>query len=238
LRLEERVIPVLNLGTYFKVNSPVAATDADDMRAFVYLCKDNQRAYSTFTFQHPNHPQNQLFSFSTPQQAWSYFAEAVSAGGLWTMALASLKRRVNSIALVPVPASCTTSTTTGERWGAKGLAEALARKGLGRVVQAAVNIEATEATRGKRRTASEINKNLRWYEEPRVGETVVYIDDVLTWGKHIAALDCFLGKPPGALAIAVACTDGRPEERAVAARLRKIVYSGLGDSQIQVYDTD
>lgn len=220
-----RVIPVVCLGTYYRKGSPVASDDAAEMREFVYHAKANRHYYSTIGLRHPSHPKKHL-AIRNPQEAWRASAEMLCGGGggrLWDMALQYMKRAVPHPVLVPIPASCTTASSIDGRWAARGFAEALAAQGIGRVVLALVQKVATEPTHGRHVPASELYPNLEWFDgRIRPHETVVYVDDVLTRGYHIAAQDSFMGRPAHALGITVATTDIVERPRAIQARIREV----------------
>jgi hypothetical protein len=234
-----RRIPILSLGTYYKVGSPAASTDANEMRGFVYLTKANQESYDyPIGFHHPNHPQPNGVALRYPHEAWAFTAATLSQGKLWQSALTHLKRQVPNPVLVPIPASCTTASNIEGRWAARGIAEAIAAQGIGRVALAVVNKVAGEPTRGKHPPPSELLENLSWYDDrfDPSSETVVYVDDVLTWGSHIAAVDHFIGRPRGALGITVACTDGATRASAIKARIRTLTFRENIDEK-QIVDT-
>lgn len=201
----------------------MASDDADLMRGFVYLTKNNRENNSSIWFRHPSHPTPAGLLVRNAQEAWQFTADVLSQGKLWEHAVAYLKKQVPNPALVPIPASCTTADNIDGRWAARGLAHAIAGNGIGRVLLAVVNKQATEPTRGKHVPPSELIKNLVTHDAGlQPWETVVYVDDVLTWGNHIVAVDQFMGCPESAFGVTVAATDGVERKLAVKARLRGI----------------
>lgn len=195
------------------------------MREFVYHSKANRDYYAFIPLNHPSHPKKRVV-LRNPQQAWQATAEILTSPGggrLWEMALKYINRVVPAPVLVPIPASCTTASNIGGRWAARGLAETLAAHGIGRVVLALVQKVATQPTHGRHVPPSELYPNLAWFDgRIHPHETVVYVDDVLTRGYHIAAADAFMGRPANALGLTVATTDIVTRRRAIQARLRSV----------------
>jgi hypothetical protein len=212
----------------------MASSDASEMRGFVYLSKNNREHHGLIGFRHPNHPRPNGVVLRCAEDAWRFTADVLVKGKMWEQALAHLKRTAAHPALVPIPASCTTSDNIDGRWAARGIASAIAAQGIGRIVLAVVNKQATVPTRGQHVPPSVLGKNLAWYDgDIKPWETVVYVDDVLTWGYHIVAVDRFMGGPKNALGITVAATDGVTRKKAIKARIRGI-HAGPGVDDVSV----
>ena len=121
-----------------------------------------------------------------------------------------LRGQAERVALIPVPASGTTMETqaTG-RWPAKRLAEALARLGLGSPIPCVVHRVAKppKHATGDKTPAEELRHNLVALQTVPSGYVPVYVDDVISWGNHVAAVDDALGAPEGARALVIAFAD-------------------------------
>ncbi len=198
------------------------------MRRFVYLNKNNRAWFAPAEIAHRQHPRfPHKLRIETPQRAWHYTAEVLVDGKLWGMAIEYIERKITHPVLVPIPASCTTSSNIEGRWSALGIAREVAARGLGRVLIPAVLKTATGETKGKSVPASVLRANLTWYEEPKLKpwETIVYVDDVLNRGAHIVSVDAFLGHPKLAAAITVGCTETVQRKTAMRARINELSYS-------------
>lgn len=60
-------------------------------------------------------------------------------------------------------------------------------------------------------------------------EALLYVDDLLTWGRHIAAVDRVLEHGRSSGAFTVATTDAKSGRDCFATRLRQVVYDVAAD---------
>ena len=216
-----RKIPALAIGTYDTARVPAGPNDASirAMRNLVYLAKDNSQR-EPFAIDHPRHPSDAVVTLSTPAEAYAYVA------AIMIEECPRLRAHADRIALIPVPASGTTATTVGVgRWPALGIARALERLNMGTVHVCAVQRVATAAvhTTTQRPDAASLRKNLEVLRMPPPRSIAVYVDDVITWGHHIAALDNALGSPPEPRAMVVAFCDSQKFD-AFDVRERTVTY--------------
>jgi hypothetical protein len=184
------------LGTLFTVQSAKlsSAPNSGPMQTLAWLAKNNRppEKRKVGFVKHTWHPAEEAISLSTPDDAYGYAAEIFTAPAVRGHALEALGIAAWPIALVPVPASCTVrNRTPGERWPALAFAEQLAARGLGRVVPCVVNKKPTqEQTTSRSRTpAHEVAENLEVIGTPPRGHSVVFVDDVITWGARTAAMN-------------------------------------------------
>jgi len=228
-----RTIKAAGLGTLFTVKGAKLSNAAhiDEMQTLAWLAKANRAAGARKVgfVNHPWHPSKEEQYLSTPDDAYAYAASIFASPEVWPHVLADLGLEGKAIALVPMPASCTTkSSAPGERWPALALAKALASHGLGNVYPCVVNRSVTqEQTASKVRIqAHAIADNHEVLVRPPLGHAFLLVDDVITWGKRTAAVDHSLGGRRDTGAICIAFTDDNTQtEDAYRPKLRTITYS-------------
>lgn len=223
-------IVAVGLGTLYTVSGAKQSTSSNKgpMQTLVWLAKNNRPVdkRKTGPVSHPWHPSGAARTLTTPEEAYLYAAEIFTHPKLLPYSLNALGVAGWPIALVPIPASSTTrGSGEGERWPALAFARELERHGVGRVRRCVVNKAATneQTASGARTPAHEIAANLELLDYPKEGEAVVFVDDVITWGKRMAAVNHVLGwsGPTAAVCIAftsdgdvVDCLD--PKKRVIA----------------------
>lgn len=184
-----RVIPLVAAGTYYANKSPAAGPNASRMQGLVWHAKLNRTPplSSTWHLEHPAHPVS-VVPISCAIDAWEYSAEL-----LYRIGAIGALRPASRVALVPIPASGTTRATaeTG-RWPARELARRLEARGLGRLSMSLVQQRETRERKGERGKTQELYENLEILVPPAPDEVVVFVDDVVTWGEHLAAADATL----------------------------------------------
>jgi hypothetical protein len=197
------------------------------MRGLFYRVKDNNPALQARrgeSVNHPSHPTGKAQTIQTADSARRYVAEIFNAHRQRILELLGLGGRV--IGLVPIPSSKTTRSTMTDGWNASRLAEALAAGGGG-TVRACVAWKSPRAARhqgGKGTPAGELAGNIDLIEMPPQNEALLYVDDLLTWGNHIAAIDHVLvdGRVSGAFTVAT--TDKKSGIDCFGTRMRQVVY--------------
>jgi hypothetical protein len=190
-----KIVPVVAVGTYYKYKSPAAGPNAGSMQGLVWHAKQNRSPPLADKWQlhHPRHPAGTPVAVGNGPQAYAYAANVLHA----VAAVAWLNPGSLPVALIPVPASNTTRATmqTG-RWPARELANELAQRGVGRVCLALAQKVGTESQKGARGKMLPLLENLEVVALPHASEFVVYVDDVITYGEHVAAVDRVL-RPTG-----------------------------------------
>ncbi|MEJ7728249.1 MAG: hypothetical protein WKG00_03455 [Polyangiaceae bacterium] len=184
-----------------------------------YLAKNNRPRSYPANVAHPHHPSGQRLRLNTPAEAYAYVAEVARSLRLELKGSLGFGVR-QTFLLVPVPSSDVTENSVDTaRWPARELAKALAVQGFGRVWKPVVNREATEPTHAKKDAApaapvptlskAEIiaHNYVRRRSPPPTADPILYVDDLLTWGDHLVALDHVLAPRirRGAFAIAITC---------------------------------
>jgi len=189
-----KVIPLRAAGTYYTNRSPAAGPNASLMQGLVWHAKQNRTppVTSVWHLDHPQHPAQRAIPIGNAADAYAYAADVLLPTGAVGMA-----SRGMPIALVPIPSSNTTRATmrTG-RWPARELARQLAARGMGRLCLALAQRVETQSRKGERGKTRSLLENLEVVVAPPANELVVYVDDVVTWGEHIAAADLLL-RPSG-----------------------------------------
>jgi hypothetical protein len=220
-------VPIACLGTYYKAGSPARGLHMTQMRGLFYRVKDNNPALQTLkgeNVNHPAHPSGASLTIQTSDSARLYVAEIFNARReriLERLGLAGCE-----IALVPIPSSKTTRGTMSDGWNASRLADALAAGGGGKVRTCVAwkNPRRARHEGGKETPGGELADNIDLIELPPRGEALLYVDDLLTWGNHIAAIDYALGSGRPTAAFTVATTDKKSGIDCFATRLRQVVY--------------
>lgn len=201
-----REVPVASLGTYYTPSSPHAGANADPMRGLVYLAKNNRPDVSGRSLFHPDLPPRYL---QNPGAAYKYVAELFA--GQWSQVLQSLKLSSSQkLVLVPIPSSEATleAAHANCRWPAARMAKELSKKGLGSARICLLQHQPTKAkVEGGHLEAHEIAANFQVYQNIEDNEVALFVDDVITWGKHIAAADhALLGGEGRSAGIMIAAT--------------------------------
>jgi hypothetical protein len=191
-------LTAVGLGTMYTVHGARGSTSKNigPMQTLAWLAKDNRPPgeRKTGPIKHPFHPGTQFARLETYENILKRTLEVLGLRGY-------------PIALVPVPASCTTAKSLpGERWPARAFARQLAKRGFGTVKRCIVNIQPTQeqTNTGSRTPAHEIAANMKKIATPASGEAVIFVDDIITWGKRMSAVHHVLdwGGLSGALCIA------------------------------------
>lgn len=200
-----KAIRVLGPGTYYIPRSPHAGLNASPMRGLFYLVKANRAEPGRNFLNHPNHPSGAGRQLSTFEAGTKYAAELMGfMGGKEFPRWAG-----GPLLLVPVPSSKTTATTmnTGN-WPTLRLARELERLGVGTVFPAVVmKREMRSKLEGAEPRAEEFAENLHVVRQVPAGARVVYVDDLCTWGNHLAGIDAVLTPHQESMALVVAFTD-------------------------------
>jgi hypothetical protein len=220
----------LGLGTLYTVQGAKHSnsTNIGPMQTLAWLVKDNRPPdeRKTGRVAHKWHPDKASRLLETPQDAYEYAAEIYTSTAKRALDVLGLPKW--SIALVPAPASCTTKVASSHgRWPALAMAKALEVRGFGRVVPCLVNKKATDEQTlapGKRTPAHEIASNMEIVAKPPSGHAVLFVDDVITWGRRLAAMNHVLQwrGPTAALCVAFTSEQGstvdcyKPKRRVIA----------------------
>lgn len=196
------------------------------MRGLFYRVKDNNPELQKRgqRVNHPAHPSKVDHLIQTADFARSYVAEIFNIHRPRILELLGLAGR--SIALVPIPSSKTTRSALADGWNASRLADAIAAGGGGTVRRSlAWKLPMrSRAEGGEELPAHELAENIDLIERPPPDEALLYVDDLLTWGNHVAAVDHALagGRPSGAFTVAT--TDAKSGRDCFATRLRQVIY--------------
>jgi hypothetical protein len=202
-----REISALALGTYYPPKVTNTPDDADALRTLAWLVKNKYpRRPRVCRIDYPGHPSGQQV-LRNQAKACAYIAKLCAAR--WARICEELGLPANGqLDLVPIPSSeVTADTLLTARWGARDLARALAARGLGKAVGAVVNrvkLKAAHETEG-RHTASKLHANFQARRKPT--QPVLLIDDILTQGRHVAAMDEMLKAPDSIAVLAVGFTE-------------------------------
>ncbi len=213
-------IQVVAAGTYYIPHSPHAGENVWPMRGLVWHAK-NKKVTAAQSIAHPilAMPSQIL---STPAHAYEYGADVLAA--LWRKY--GPKPTGRPMLLVPIPAHTTTRLSpTTERWPARALALALERRGLGKTWTGLFNQVPfpTSDHEGVRHSVDELRASWAGSERPPYGSEVVLIDDLLTWGKHLAAAHSMLAPEVPGWAMTIATTDSTTMD-AYVPRVRTVSY--------------
>ena len=209
--MSRRELPAITLGTYYTTRGGYSRPNDSTMRNYVYIAKDDY-SISGVTIEHPRHPKKKPRLIKTPVDAHEYFAEIIRAHKTRIYERLGIDTGY-PITLVPIPTSQTTRATLGAaRWPGRDIATALEREGFGKVMPALAfkNARQSKHARGPSLKAHELYAELEVVEKPDEDDTIVLIDDVITWGEHVAAADaCFVNGNVVALAVATTGSDLR-----------------------------
>jgi hypothetical protein len=223
-----RKIRGLALGTYYAIGASGGASSphASEMRGLVYAVKNNRlRPNPPQVIAHSRHPAAARGVWVDRNNAVDYVA-AIVAKHLGKIC-ARLQLDPNDAVLVPIPSSTVVrSTIDTDRWPALKLARAFEAVGLGRCRIAAVNRTPmpSKTSGAARRTTSGILANLEAVERLTKRSSIVLVDDVVTRGRRVAALDIALGRPAAICVIVVGITDADAVPDCYRPRLFEVRY--------------
>lgn len=224
-----RRIACYSFGIYYKHRSPHVhgVSNVHPMRDLVYLVKNNRDRQSPATLPHPSTPDAGAVRVESPKRACAYVAAALIA--CWSRVQQALQLGGAQIALVPVPSSeVDESSIETARWPGRELARELERRGCGTTCLCVVNSAGHQPKHSSGRVAApDLAQRLRLIATPPTGATVVYVDDLITWGDHLAAIDRFMGEPGDlgrALSVGVTADRGRAITDCLQAQTRTIAY--------------
>lgn len=229
-------VPVLGLGTYYTTRGMDWAYDipgARELRGWAFHAKDNGHS-TDVVVRHPNNPDRTHYVLRSADNASWYAAQVGKI--LIPEAFQDLEFKQRSTILIPIPASGTTRATANGRWPALRMARALESAGVGTVLQRVYfkQPQVASHSRSQRPGADELRAALDvsnsvfippWY-------SVVYVDDLLTWGDHMVAVHEALGRPKQAMGFTVGCTDGSRVSNALEPRYRLVKYKMLDDIEV------
>jgi hypothetical protein len=186
------------VGSYYKLGSPLAGLNANPMRGLVYLVTNQRKEPIPSSIQHPLHPGNRMMRLETPANAYAYVAEIVAVHQRDVRTALAITRP--NIALVPIPAAnVVRGNRATDRWPSRDLALELERLGFGKVRPCVVHKDAMRPRFSyEEDPAHELAQNLVIIGRPMPNEAVVYVDDIVTSGDRISAIDQALGQPAGA----------------------------------------
>jgi hypothetical protein len=210
------------------------------MRGLFYRVKDNNAKTQKHgqRMNHPRHPSGEDHVIQTADQARRYVAEIFNARRQRIFELLGLAGR--NVAFIPIPSSKTTRDTLAAGWNASRLADALAAGGGG-IVRACVAWKTATSSRaegGDEVPAEELVRRIEIVSAPPDDEALLFVDDLLTWGNHVAAVDQILvaaGRPAGAFTVAT--TDGKDCVDCFVPRMRQVLYDpGLAEWGVRVED--
>ena len=187
-----RTIRGVALATYYAKGAEAAQATANSssIRTLVYAVKNNRaRPNQAQLVIHSRHPAAPAGVWVDRDNAIGYVAAIVARH------LPRIRQRLGIEAggavLVPVPSSSVTKDTVeSDRFPALKLARAYEEVGLGECRVAAINRTVVQGkTLGVKRTADEIFKNLVLMGRMQRECSVVFVDDLVTTGASLAAID-------------------------------------------------
>jgi hypothetical protein len=229
----QRTLRILGLGTYYGKKADEPAPDADQLRRLAWHVKAKWKLGPVrVTYQ--GMPQTLLWN---QHQACEFVAEFWA--NVWE-ALCDYFEVPNNgdVDLVPVPSSeVTKDNFRTARWGADKIAAAMQRRKLGTVKHCVVNRTSTQPSHEsvERQTAKEIFDNYEVIARPQ--RHVLYIDDIFTQGRHLAALDSVLQRPAIAGMLVIGFTDYEHRATCLDLRGKTLQYTDM-NSSIAVSDDD
>jgi hypothetical protein len=231
-----RSIRVFALGTYYKTKAPTPGENAWPMRWLTYWAKkDEKRACRREVLCHPLYPKKHaLFEITSHEEAYDYIADIISFNFASIREALQLPDRPLHFSAVP-SSSVTAATLATARCSGREIGTRLAQRGLG---TSGINVVPSQAIKQKTDGGDYSFEDLvRLYKVVKplpLGRIPVYLDDMLTWGNHMAAVDAALGRPRHAAGIVVTTADSRPQD-AYNPRLREInVYREFTGTQTTV----
>jgi hypothetical protein len=172
--------------------------------------------------QHPFHPANRPLLINSPQTAYDYCTALVIATNPDLREDFKIGTH-EKILFVPVPSSSATRANWQTvRWSGREIGQRLEKAGLGTLGILAVNQKPMiQKTKGGKASYQELHDNYQLLYTVPKGYRVVYLDDILTHGAHVAALDAKLGSPEKAGCLCFGLTE-TPTRNAYDAQLRTI----------------
>jgi hypothetical protein len=201
-------IDVFALGTCFTNFSgkQSSAANVNAMQRFAWLAKNNRTPdkWPTGGQKHPFHPAKSWSDLNSPKDAYAYAASVYET--LWAEVTARLQLTA-PILWVPVPSSDLDQDgiRTGARFPARTLAEGLVSRGLGSGVLPMLvwrTKHTPKTAGGQKRSAPDLFDELVVRVPPTAGHQLVFVDDLMTHGNHLAAMHARIPKARGAICIA------------------------------------
>lgn len=227
-----REIRGVALGTYYAKGSSEAKASpkASDMRGLVFAVKNNREPPNALqVIGHARHPATPPGLKVDRSNAIEYVAAIVNRH--LPLIRSRLGIQAGGAVLVPVPSSTVTKATLGsDRFPALKLALALEAIGLGECCPLAANVvPGGGKTAGTTKTIDSILENLLALRAPPPKKAIVLIDDVVTTGADLAAMDVFLGCRPDTFALVVGLSDGAATRDATIPRSFVVTYDEEAD---------
>lgn len=201
-------IAFYTFGTYYKKGSPAEGPNADAHRRFVFQVKNKYWPGGSLT-SHPAHPAAQTW-ITEHAHALDYLVDMVQHN------LEEIRYRLDldsdPLQFIPIPSSdVTRATIFSARWSGRDVVQRLAARGLGQAFLPVVCRQTGISKEGLKRdpTFAELVANYEVLGQLNPHARIVYFDDVITWGTHLAAMQHVLGAPDNSCALGVARTDGK-----------------------------
>ncbi|MDI1451792.1 hypothetical protein [Polyangium sp. 6x1] len=219
-----RRIPGYAVGSYYKLGSPLAGLNANPMRGLVYLVTNQRKEPIPSSIQHPLHPGRTMMRLETPASAYAYVADIVAVHERDVRSALGITKP--NIALVPIPAAnVVRGNRTTDRWPSRDLALELERLGFGKVRPCVVHKDAMRPRFSyEEDPAHDLAQNLVIIGRPMPNEAVVYVDDIVTSGDRVAAIDQALGQPPTAGIVTTALSEEKARYDAYKLRTFALGY--------------
>ncbi len=223
-----RSIPGLTLTTYYAVGAAGGATtpNAPPVRGLTYAVKDNRNPPNPpQLIADPRHPGTPPGAMVDRNNAVTYVAEIVERHLKTIRKILGIED--DDAALVPIPSSAVVyATIRTARWPARKLALALQRVGLGMCRTLVVNKAPVsgKTSGGTQRTAEEILDNLRNVAPTPTDRPIILVDDTVTTGASVVAMDTVLGRPDKIQVFAVGLTDSIAVDDAFRRRRFSVDY--------------
>lgn len=223
-----RRIPGYAIGSYYKLGSPLAGLNANPMRGLVYLVTNQRKEPIPSSIQHPLHPGNKMARLESPAMAYAYAADIVAVHERDVRSALSISRP--NIALVPIPAAnVVRQNRTTDRWPSRDLALEFERLGFGKLRPCVVHKDAMRPRFSyEEEPAHELAQNLVIIGRPMPNEAVIYVDDIVTSGDRIAAIDQALGQPASAGIVTTAISEEKARYDAYKLRTFALGYEPTG----------
>lgn len=218
-------VPVLALGTYYTTTAPSPAANAHAMRQLCWWAK-NDPSKANYPFEFPTGP-GQGVTIRTPTDAYDYIAQRIHERVPWMRHYFRIGNR--PLVIVPIPSSSVTlENYWTARWSGREIGQRLEAQKAGRLALTLVNRQQLpKKHEGAKLSLDELRRQLVFSPaRPRSDEAILYVDDVLTWGRHLWAVHSCLGSPPGACGVVIATTDAAPCADALEARARLVSARG------------
>lgn len=219
-----RRIPGYAVGSYYKLGTPLAGLNANPMRGLVYLVTNQRKEPIPSSIQHPLHPGRSMMRLETPSAAYAYVADIVAVHERDVRTALTITKP--NIALVPIPAAnVVRGNRATDRWPSRDLALELERLGFGKVRPCVVHKDAMRPRFSyEEDPAHELAQNLVIIGRPMPNEAVVYVDDLVTTGDRVAAIDHALGQPPSAGIVTTALAEAKTRYDAYKLRTFALGY--------------